>query len=194
VLAGPNIAKEVVKGYAAAATIAMPDLRSAEMLQDLFRTKLFRVYTGTDVIGVELAGALKNVFAIAVGFRRRPGGRAQHQGHGDHPVVARADPARGGDGWSRGHLRGSGRHGGPDRPPAPAPMSRNGTSATNWPRAKKLEQIIAEMKQVAEGVKTSSVVLKLAAEHGVDMPIAREVDSVLNHGQPCVRGLPRTVA
>src|SRR6266498_570614 len=62
VLAGPNIAKEVMAGYAAAATIAMPDLRAAEMLQGLFRTKLFRVYTGTDVPGVELAGALKNVF------------------------------------------------------------------------------------------------------------------------------------
>ena len=59
VLAGPNIAAEVLRGYAAAATIAMPDQRSAEMLQELFRTKLFRVYTSTDVIGVELAGALR---------------------------------------------------------------------------------------------------------------------------------------
>src|SRR5262249_24696310 len=67
VLAGPNIAREIVQGSAAAATIAMPDHRTAQMLQDLFRTSRFRVYTSTDVIGVELAGALKNVYAIATG-------------------------------------------------------------------------------------------------------------------------------
>src|SRR2546423_12815594 len=59
VLAGPNIAREVGRGDAAAAPIAMPDLRAGERLQDLFRTKLFRGYTGTDVAGVERAGALK---------------------------------------------------------------------------------------------------------------------------------------
>jgi len=77
-----------------------------------------------------------------------------------------------------------------------SPMSRNRHVGYELAKGKKLEQIIAEMKQVAEGVKTSSVVLKLAAEHGVDMPIAREVDSVLNHGQPvfeAYRGLLRKV-
>src|SRR2546429_4289037 len=68
VLAGPNIAREVLAGYAAAATIAMPDQSSAERLAELFRTARFRVYSTTDVIGVEIAGALKNVYAIAAGM------------------------------------------------------------------------------------------------------------------------------
>ena len=68
ILAGPNIAREVAEGYAAAAVLAMPDQHLATRLAALFRTRRFRVYTTDDVIGVEMAGALKNVFAIAVGM------------------------------------------------------------------------------------------------------------------------------
>src|SRR5947209_12851553 len=68
ILAGPNIAREVANGYAAAATIAMPDQSSSGQLAELFRTSRFRVYSTTDVIGVEIAGALKNVYAIAAGM------------------------------------------------------------------------------------------------------------------------------
>ena len=68
ILAGPNIAKEVAEGYAAAAVLAMPDQIMAADLAKLFRTKLFRTYTTDDVVGVEMAGALKNVYAIAVGM------------------------------------------------------------------------------------------------------------------------------
>src|ERR1700742_2550892 len=67
ILAGPNIAREVAEGYAAAAVLAMPDQHLATRLSTLFRTRRFRVYTTDDVVGVEIAGALKNVFAIAVG-------------------------------------------------------------------------------------------------------------------------------
>src|SRR5947209_4322915 len=68
ILAGPNIAREVAEGYAAAAVLAMPDQNLAAQLGQLFRTKRFRVYTIDDVLGVEMAGALKNVYAIAVGM------------------------------------------------------------------------------------------------------------------------------
>src|SRR6202000_3129481 len=68
ILAGPNIAREVAEGYAAAAVLAMPDQHLATRLAALFRTRRFRVYTTDDVIGAEMAGALKNVFAIAVGM------------------------------------------------------------------------------------------------------------------------------
>src|ERR1700681_2903891 len=68
ILAGPNIAREVADGYAAAAVLAMPDQHLAARLAELFRTKRFRTYTTDDVIGVEIAGALKNVYAIAVGM------------------------------------------------------------------------------------------------------------------------------
>ena len=68
ILAGPNIAREVADGYAAAAVLAMPDQHLAANLGNLFRTKRFRTYTTDDVVGVEMAGALKNVYAIAVGM------------------------------------------------------------------------------------------------------------------------------
>ncbi len=68
ILAGPNIAREVAEGYAAAAVLAMPDQHLAANLGQLFRTRRFRTYTTDDVVGVEMAGALKNVYAIAVGM------------------------------------------------------------------------------------------------------------------------------
>src|SRR4029078_5751293 len=74
VLAGPNIAREVVAGYAAAAVVAMSDQHLAAQLGELFRTKYFRIYSSSDVVGVEIAGALKNVFALAVGMGDGLGG------------------------------------------------------------------------------------------------------------------------
>src|SRR6202140_4873308 len=68
ILAGPNVAREVAEGYAAAAVLAMPDQHLAANLGQLFRTRRFRTYTTDDVVGVEMAGALKNVYAIAVGM------------------------------------------------------------------------------------------------------------------------------
>src|SRR5712671_5845798 len=68
ILAGPNIAREVADGYAAAAVMSMPDQHLSANLANLFRTQRFRTYTTDDVIGVEMAGALKNVYAIAVGM------------------------------------------------------------------------------------------------------------------------------
>src|SRR6201999_1412188 len=73
ILAGPHIAREVADGYAAAAVLAMPDQHLAARLAELFRTKRFRTYTADDVVGVEMAGALKNVYAIAVGVGHSPG-------------------------------------------------------------------------------------------------------------------------
>lgn len=194
VLAGPNIAKEVIQGFAAAATIAVPDLRTAEMLQDLFRTTRFRVYTTTDVTGVEFAGSLKNVFAIAVGF-------GDGLGAGDNTramVITRAlreltklGVALGGDAETFTGLAGMG-----DLiATCTSPLSRNRHVGYQLGRGLSLEQIIEEMNQVAEGVKTVGTVMKLAAERGVDMPIAREVDAVINNDQPVAeayRGLLRS--
>src|SRR2546428_8901246 len=73
VLTGPNLAREVMTGHAAAAVVAMPDERVAMPLQDIFKAPLFRVYRSADVIGAEIAGALKNVFAIAAGMSTGPG-------------------------------------------------------------------------------------------------------------------------
>ena len=86
VLTGPNLAKEILAGDAAASVIAMSDDNDRRaQLQNVFATELFRVYTNDDVIGCEVAGALKNVMAIAVGHGRRPRHRRQHPGRGHHP-------------------------------------------------------------------------------------------------------------
>jgi glycerol-3-phosphate dehydrogenase (NAD(P)+) len=195
VLAGPNIAKEVLRGYAAAATIAMPDHSSAQMLQELFRTSVFRVYTSTDVAGVELGGALKNVFAIAVGF-----GDGLEAGDNTRAMVitrsmremARLGTAMGGTAETFSGLAGMG-----DLiATCTSPLSRNRHVGVELGRGKTVAEVIAGMNQVAEGVKTSSVVMELAAEHGVEMAIAREVDAVLNHGRPVTdayRGLLREI-
>ena len=181
VLAGPNIAREVVAGYAAAAVIAMPDPHLAAQLGELFRTTYFRIYSSSDVVGVEIAGALKNVFAIAVGM-------GDGVGSGDNTramvitrslrEMTRLGTAVGGQAETFAGLAGMGdlvvtctsKH------------SRNRHVGELIGRGVPLPEILAGMKQVAEGVKTASVVLKVAAEVGVEVPIAREVDAVVNHG------------
>ena len=191
VLAGPNIAKEVAAGYAAAAVIAMPDLELAGQLQELFRTARYRIYSTTDVVGVEVAGALKNVFAIAVGM-----GDGLDAGDNTRAmVIARAlremtrlGEALGGDRETFPGLGGLG-----DLVvTCTSRYSRNRHVGELIGKGVSLPEILAGMKQVAEGVKAASVVMKLAADAGIDMPIAREVDSVLNHGasvESAYRGL-----
>ena len=131
ILAGPNIAREVAEGYAAAAVLAMPDQHLAANLANLFRTQRFRTYTTDDVVGVEMAGALKNVYAIAVGM-----GYALGIGENTRALVM----ARAVDEMSKlgeavgGHardVRRTGRHGRPDRhlhqPAQPQPSRRRTT-------------------------------------------------------------------
>ncbi len=181
VLAGPNIAKEVMAGYAAAATIAMPDQNLAARLADLFRTPRFRIYSTTDVVGVEIAGALKNVFAIGAGMADGAGA-----GYNTKAMVItravremrRLGEALGGDALTFSGLAGTG-----DLiVTCTSPLSRNRHVGEELGRGKSIDEVLAGMKQVAEGVKAAPVVMKLAAEAGVDMPIAQEVDNVLWHG------------
>ena len=181
VLAGPNIAREVVAGYAAAAVLAMPDQHLAAQLGEMFRTKLFRIYSSSDVAGVEIAGALKNVFAIAVGM-------GDGVGSGDNTRAAvitrslremsRLGERIGGERDTFSGLAGLG-----DLVvTCTSPHSRNRHVGEQLGRGVPIEEVLAGMTQVAEGVKAVSAVMKLAAEYGLEMPIAREVDSVVNHG------------
>ena len=191
VLAGPNIAKEVMAGYAAAATIAMPDQNLADRLADLFRTSRFRIYSTTDVVGVEIAGALKNVFAIAAGMADGAGA-----GYNTKAMVItravremrRLGEALGGEPLTFSGLAGTG-----DLiVTCFSPLSRNRHVGEELGRGKTITEVLAGMKQVAEGVKAAPVIVKRAAESGVAMPIAREVDAVLWHGstvQDAYRGL-----
>jgi glycerol-3-phosphate dehydrogenase (NAD(P)+) len=194
-LSGPNIALDIMNGYAAAATIAMPDEGTAAQLADLFRTPRFRIYSTTDVIGVELAGALKNIYAIAVGM-------ADGAGAGENTkamVMTRASremtrlgEALGGQRETFAGLAGIG-----DLiVTCISPHSRNRHVGEELGRGRPIAEILAGMSQVAEGVKSASVAMKLAAEAGLELPIAREVDGVLNAGttvSDAYRGLLRMV-
>jgi glycerol-3-phosphate dehydrogenase (NAD(P)+) len=182
VLSGPNLAREVLKGQAAAAVIAMPDADVASGLQDIFKAPMFRVYRGTDVVGAEIAGALKNVFAIAAGM-------SSGLGTGDNTralVICRAiaemtrlGVAMGGDQLTFAGLAGVGDL----LATCISPLSRNRRVGEEIAKGRPLGEVTAEMKMVAEGVKTCAVVCQLADQHDVDMPIARQVDAVINKGR-----------
>lgn len=182
ILAGPNIAREVAEGYAAAAVLAMPDQHLATRLAGFFRTRRFRVYTTDDVIGVEMAGALKNVFAIAVGM-------GYSLGIGENTralVIARAlremtnfGVSMGGKAETFPGLAGLG-----DLiVTCTSQRSRNRHVGEQLGAGKTINEVVEAMDQVAEGVKAASVIMDLAAKHDIIMPIAREVDAVINHGE-----------
>jgi glycerol-3-phosphate dehydrogenase (NAD(P)+) len=179
ILTGPNLAKEILQGQAAAAVIAMADKNIAEALQQVFRTGLFRVYTNNDVIGCELAGALKNVIAIAAGM-------GDGAGAGDNTRSAvitrglaeltRLGIAMGGQPSTFAGLAGMG-----DLiATCISPLSRNRYVGIQLGKGRNIKDIIQEMSMVAEGVKTCGVVVQLAEKYGIEMPITLEVNRVLN--------------
>ncbi len=180
VLTGPNLAKEILAGSAAAAVVAFTDLTIAESLQEVFSSDLFRVYTNTDVIGCEIAGALKNVIALAAGM-------ADGLGTGDNTRAAvmtrglaelsRLGVAMGGEPATFAGLAGMGDL----LATCMSPQSRNRYVGEQLGRGRSLDDIIEEMDQVAEGVKSARIVLELAEEYGVEMPIAQEMHA-------CVQG------
>jgi glycerol-3-phosphate dehydrogenase (NAD(P)+) len=191
ILAGPNIAREVAEGYAAAAVLAMPDQNLAANLAGLFRTKRFRTYTTDDVIGVEMAGALKNVYAIAVGM-----GYSVGIGENTRAMVmtravremSKLGEAAGGHRDTFAGLAGMG-----DLiVTCTSQRSRNRHVGEQLGAGKPIDEIIASMNQVAEGVKAVGVIMQFADSYGIAMPIAREVDGVINHGatpEDAYRGL-----
>ncbi len=193
-LTGPNLAKEIMAGYAAASVVAFEDPDVAKQLQGVFNNGLFRVYTNHDVAGCELGGALKNVIAIAVGM-------GDGLGVGDNTraaVMARglAELTRlgvemGGEPATFAGLAGIG-----DLIATCASrQSRNRFVGEELGRGRSIEEITQEMNQVAEGVKTARVVMELAAKYDLDMPIAREVYGVLYEGRKATdaySGLTRT--
>lgn len=182
VLTGPNLALEVALGQPAATVIAIGDAAVADELQHLFMTATFRVYTNPDVVGCEIAGALKNVIALAAGI-------AHGLGYGDNTKAALitrglAELARlgivlGGDPLTFSGLAGMG-----DLvATCTSEKSRNRTVGVALGQGRKLEDIVAEMRMVAEGVKSTQAVLELAARHRVEMPIAEQVGGVLYEGR-----------
>ena len=193
VLTGPNLAKEILAGDAAASVVAMSEPHIAEVLQRVFSSDLFRVYTNPDVIGCEIAGALKNVIALAAGI-------ADGLGTGDNTKAAvitrglaeltRLGVAMGGRPETFAGLAGMG-----DLiATCISRQSRNRYVGEQLGKGRSLADVIAEMDQVAEGVKSTAVVMHLARQHGVDMPICSEMDGVVSEGrspQEAYRGLLR---
>ncbi|WP_370323920.1 NAD(P)H-dependent glycerol-3-phosphate dehydrogenase [Euzebya sp.] len=192
-LAGPNIASEIIEGKAAAAALATPDLDIATSLQPIFARGRFRVYTNTDVLGCELGGVLKNVIAIAAGM-------ADGLGVGVNTsamVIARGlaeitrlGTAMGADPTTFAGLTGMG-----DLiATCMSPRSRNRRVGEQLAQGRTIDEAVEVLGQVAEGVKTARSVVELAAEHGVDVPICAEVDAVVNEGRTpaeAYRGLLR---
>ncbi len=179
VLTGPNLAREIVAGQAAASVIAMVDDTIALALQKVFATGLFRVYTNEDVIGCELGGALKNVIAIAAGM-------GDGAGAGDNTRAAvitrglaeltRLGVAMGGRPQTFAGLAGMG-----DLvATCISSLSRNRHVGYHLGQGRTLDEIINEMSMVAEGVKTCTVVMELAKELNIEMPISSEVYKVVH--------------
>ncbi len=193
VLSGPNLAREILAGSAAASVIAMEDETIVRHLKEVFGSGLFRVYTNTDVIGCELGGALKNVVAIAVGM-----GDGLNAGDNTRAAVitrglaelTRMGIALGGRASTFAGLAGMG-----DLvATCTSPQSRNRHVGEKLGQGQPLDEIIAEMNMVAEGVKSVPAVMELAAEHDIEMPITHEVHRVLyEQGTPgqAFRGLLR---
>jgi glycerol-3-phosphate dehydrogenase (NAD(P)+) len=183
VLTGPNLAKEILAGGAAASVLAMSDDNIASQLQSVFAGEAFRVYLNSDVVGCEIAGALKNVVAIASGM-------ADGLGTGDNTRAAvitrglaelsRLGVAMGGHPLTFGGLAGMG-----DLvATCISQQSRNRHVGEELGKGRSIDQIIADMNMVAEGVKTSKVVMELAERYDVEMPIAEQVYHVINEGRP----------
>lgn len=181
-LSGPNLAREIMAGQAAASVIATEDQRVASALQQVLQHKLFRVYRNHDVIGCEIGGALKNVIAIAAGI-------GEGLGVGDNTRAAvvtrglaeltRLGVAMGAEPQTLSGLAGMG-----DLvATCMSPYSRNRTVGEMLGRGKQLDEILAEMHMVAEGVNTARLALHLAEQYDVELPICHEIHEVVTGRQ-----------
>jgi glycerol-3-phosphate dehydrogenase (NAD(P)+) len=178
VLSGPSFAAEVARGLPTALVAASADAAAVALTQDEFRGKAFRLYASDDVVGVEIGAAIKNVIAIAAGI-------VQSMGLGHNAMsalitrglveISRLAFAMGGRRETLSGLSGLG-----DLVlTCTGELSRNRSVGIELGRGRSLEDILGSMKMVAEGVRTTSVALELAARHGIELPIAAQVHEVL---------------
>jgi glycerol-3-phosphate dehydrogenase (NAD(P)+) len=178
VLSGPSFAIEVAQRLPTAVLAASNDPRAIELVQEEFRSSYFRLYGSADVVGVELVGALKNIIAIAAGV-------VEGLGLGHNALAAlitrglaeisRLAAAAGGRRETPSGLSGLG-----DLVlTCTGSLSRNRHVGIELARGRHLSEILASMKMIAEGVKTTSAALALGARHGVELPIATQMAAVL---------------
>jgi glycerol-3-phosphate dehydrogenase (NAD(P)+) len=187
-VSGPSFATEVAAGLPAAVVAASRDIDQAHRAQELLSGRTFRVYAGDDVVSVELGGALKNVIAIAAGI-------AAGLGLGRNTVAAiitrglaeitRLGVARGGHPLTFAGLSGIG-----DLVlTCTGELSRNRQVGVELGKGRALEEILAGMSMVAEGVETTRAAHRLAEREGVEMPITAQVHEVLFAGKDPRRGV-----
>ncbi len=180
-LSGPSFAEEVARSMPTAVTIAASDQRLAKGLQKLFSTDYFRVYASMDMIGVQLGGALKNVMAIAAGISDGLG-----FGHNSRAALITrglAEMARLGVRLGANPLTFAGLAGLGDLVlTCTGDLSRNRQVGLKLGQGLSIEDILKEMKMVAEGVKTSRSAFHMSEKYGVDMPITAQVYRVLYEG------------
>jgi glycerol-3-phosphate dehydrogenase (NAD(P)+) len=179
VLSGPSFAKEVMKKLPTAVTLATRNADTGLLLQEIFNTNYFRVYTHSDIMGVELGGALKNVIAIASGICDGLG-----LGHNARAAlitrglaeIARLGASLGADERTFSGLSGLG-----DLVlTCTGPLSRNYSVGVKLGQGMKLAEILASTRSVAEGVATSLSAFELAKKYGVEMPIVEQVYKVIH--------------
>lgn len=184
VLSGPSFAEEVAANQPTAVTVACADTEMAGRVQQLFSSPLFRVYSSSDVIGLEISGAMKNVIAIASGV-------CDGLGYGLNTRAAlitrglaeitRLGTALGADARTFAGLGGLG-----DLVlTCTGQLSRNRTVGLKLGMGKTLDEILAEMTMVAEGVKSTASCYQLAQGAGVEMPILEQTHAVLYQNKRC---------
>ena len=178
VLSGPSFAREVARGDPTAVVVASDDRETAHFIQKEFSSKTLRLYTSTDVVGVEIGGAVKNVIAIAAGV-------LEGLGLGCNPTAAlitrgltevtRLACACGARRETLAGLAGMG-----DLVlTCTGELSRNRAVGVELGKGQKLPDIMGSMRMVAEGVKTTYATVALAAKCRVEMPITRQVHRIL---------------
>ncbi|MFA6217156.1 MAG: NAD(P)H-dependent glycerol-3-phosphate dehydrogenase [Candidatus Omnitrophota bacterium] len=178
VLSGPTIAQEVAQGIPTTAVIASHDKKTGKYLQDIFMSERFRVYTNEDVIGVEVGGSLKNIIAIACGI-------SDGLGFGTNTKAAilsrgLAEISRLGQAMGAKISTFSGISGLGDLvTTCISPYSRNRFVGEQIGKGKTLKEISSGMNMVAEGVPTAKSAYDLGLKYRIDVPIIKEVYSVL---------------
>jgi glycerol-3-phosphate dehydrogenase (NAD(P)+) len=177
-LTGPNLAQEIMAGYAAASVIATRSDHLQRELQDVFHSPLFRVYTNDDIIGCELGGVLKNIVAIAAGM-------SDGLGAGDNTrsaIITRglAEMTRLGIAMGAKSETFAGLAGLGDLiATCTSEKSRNHTVGFKLGQGMTMSDIHRDMYMVAEGVKSAPAVMRLAEQFKVEMPIASEVTQLV---------------
>ena len=180
-LSGPNLAGEIVAGKLTSTVVASASQDAANRVQAVLTSPLFRVYTNSDIVGVELAGALKNIVALGAGvcdgLDIGDNAKATFMTRGI-VEIARLGVAAGADMMTFAGLAGIG----DVMATCSSALSRNHYVGEQLARGKSLDEIVGSMTQVAEGVDTTRAALRLAAFLGVEMPITQVTYDVLFEG------------